>query len=656
MRIALRTFLIFMVFMISACQVWPEVRQAGSEGEQARPTLRVTAAPSLAPKPTATFTALPTRTPPPTPTSPPAAENARFQVRWHPDGPLYSGDRISVEVIPEKAGNLSGKALKVELETGQGAKTLGTSKFENYGLGNRLQATLVWFWDTTDLNPGEYSIRFTVLPEEYSWTETVRLLAANELPGPEARAKWQTVEGQCCRVYYLSGTAAERDISGLVTRLDEQAAEISDQLGSTAEEKISVVLLPRVLGHGGFTSDSIAVSYLDRNYAGSGTDIVLHHELVHWLDGKAGGDLRPSLLIEGLAVYLTGGHFKPEPIIQRAAALLPAAEGCTTPGGETITATTGCGLDRFVPLKELADNFYPSQHEIGYIEAGALVEYMVQRWGWEAFNSFYRDIHPPAQPTADKNGDNLQSEAIESGLHKHFGIDFKTLEDLFITRLREVKLTPEGAADVRVSIEYYETMRRYQQLLDPSAYFLFAWLVDSTRMREEGITGDYLRHPGRPENITLELMFAAADAALRNGKSAQAVEILTAIGEALDRIAEGVENPLGANAMVQDYAELAQVVERAGYQPQRVELEGDQAKVWVSAGGSDLTILEIRRGLQGWQVTERLSELSRPRVIRAVNLWAGVQPIEKGTEWGNAVQIEGIKYQRRPHAYAQKYQ
>ena len=140
---------------------------------------------------------------------------------------------------------------------------------------------------------------------------------------------------------------------------------------------ITITLMSRVLGHGGFASQDIDISYLDRNYAGSDFGLVLHHEMIHILDGRLGGDFRPSLLVEGLAVYETGGHFKKEPLMPRAAALLP---------GET-------GLGWYIPLAELADNFYLSQHEIGYLEGATLIEYMVNTWGWDAFSSFYRDIH-----------------------------------------------------------------------------------------------------------------------------------------------------------------------------------------------------------------------------------------------------------------------
>jgi hypothetical protein len=135
------------------------------------------------------------------------------------------------------------------------------------------------------------------------------------------------------------------------------------------------VTLPRAAGQR-FASDEIHISYLDRNYAGGRPEMVLHHEMIHILDSRLGGDMRPSILVEGLAVYLTGGHFKPEPLMPRSAALL-----------ETWGSPLQPGLDWFIPLETLAENFYQSQHEIGYLEAGALVEFMRLAGGLNQFTA-----------------------------------------------------------------------------------------------------------------------------------------------------------------------------------------------------------------------------------------------------------------------------
>ncbi len=86
------------------------------------------------------------------------------------------------------------------------------------------------------------------------------------------------------------------------------------------------------------------------------------------------------MLEEGLAVYLTGGHFKPEPLGPRAAALLD--------------------LGWYISLSNVANDFYNQQHDIAYLEAGSLVKYLVETYGWSAFNQFYRTIPEPNNQSA----------------------------------------------------------------------------------------------------------------------------------------------------------------------------------------------------------------------------------------------------------------
>ena len=142
------------------------------------------------------------------------------------------------------------------------------------------------------------------------------------MPPSQAEAHWEETHTQCCTVFYVTNTATERDLSSLTTLVDAQAQDVVEKMGTNFTEPITITILPRLLGHGGFTSSEISVSYLDRNYASNSWELVVHHEMVHTLDGQLGGDFRPTLFVEGLAVYLTGGHYKFEPLMPRAAALL----------------------------------------------------------------------------------------------------------------------------------------------------------------------------------------------------------------------------------------------------------------------------------------------------------------------------------------------
>ncbi|NJN43982.1 MAG: hypothetical protein HC806_04160 [Anaerolineae bacterium] len=78
---------------------------------------------------------------------------------------------------------------------------------------------------------------------------------------------------------------------------DEQADLARERIGGgELEEPIIVIFMSRVLGHGGFATGDIYISYLDRNYAGNAPAQVLHHEFVHILDGRLGGSMTSDLV------------------------------------------------------------------------------------------------------------------------------------------------------------------------------------------------------------------------------------------------------------------------------------------------------------------------------------------------------------------------
>ncbi len=496
---------------------------------------------------------------------------------FHPDGGLYVGDQVSMEIIPSQQGKASTSGKQV-LVTGPGGQRFGSAGFGPYGLGQREEAVLLWAWDTRGLSAGRYPLTFTIDPGGGSWTETVTLLPQDALPWPEPQAHWATARSKCCTIYFITGTAAARDIQDLLKQADDQASDAVQKMGIQFTDPITITLMSRVLGHGGFASQDIDISYLDRNYAGSDFNLVLHHEMIHILDGRLGGDFRPSLLVEGLAVYETGGHFKKEPLMPRAAALLP---------GET-------GLGWYIPLAELADNFYLSQHEIGYLEGATLIEYMVNTWGWEAFSSFYRDIHAAS--------DNSQATAIDMALQKHFQISFSELEAKYKHALARIPVSTAIRDDMRLTVQYFDTARRYQVLLDPSAFFETAWLLDSNTMRSRGIVADYLRNPASSENQAIETMLKAAFKYLDQGQYAHMDPLLSGINAVLDAVQRGDPQPFRVNAQAADFFAIAQVLNQAGYNAQRIEPAGNTAHAWVTAGSADLIELILEREATSWTI------------------------------------------------------
>ena len=431
----------------------------------------------------------------------------KFSVIMHPDGPLYAGDQVSFEVLPPSDFESKGHEVEVSVDD----RELGRAGFGPYGVAGRTEATLWWAWDTRDLQPGPETLTFTLLPDGPNWQETVTLHPQSRVPLPEPGAHWAVLTSDCCALNYITGTDTERDIASLAQVADEQAAYLAARMDESLSEKIPVVFMARVLGNGGFTGNAIYVSYFDSDYLGNATAQVLHHEFVHWFDALAGGDLRPTIFQEGLAVYLSGGHFKPEPLIPRAAALLE--------------------LGWYIPLSALADDFYPQQHEIGYLEAATLVGYMVESYGWEAFDAFYRDIH--ATP------DGRDSQAIDAALQEHFGITFTELEGNYLDFLRGQTVSADVRDDLRLSVQFYDTVRRYQQALDPSAYFMTAWLPDYMTMSQRGIVADFLRHPSGVDNRLIEAMLVNANRSLRAGEYEQAERALKGVNVLLAVLTAG---------------------------------------------------------------------------------------------------------------------
>lgn len=445
----------------------------------------------------ATPTAAPTARPTPQPTNAPAAG---FAVEYHPEGHLYVGDRVSLVIYPLQGQDVSDSNVLVRYA----GQEIARASFDAYGVGGRGQATLQWVWDTTGLAAGPHSLDFSLIPGGPAWQQTLTLLPAADLPEPERGARWESFTTDCCILHYITNTAAERDLSLLAERANTQSEIVEERMRADFRERVSITFLPRTLGHGGFATDSIFVSYLDANYAGGQPELVIRHEMVHIMDRQLGGKQRPSILVEGLATYMSGGHFKEEPIAPRAAALLD--------------------LGWYIPLRQLTDNFYPSQHEIGYLQGAALVQYLVETYGWQRFDNLYRNIEPAESDSA----------ALDAALRMWLNTDFDTLEAGFITWLSSQPQDPAYLRDVTLTVRYYDTVRRYQQLLDPSAYFMTAWLPDVNAMRTRGIVADYMRRPQSSVHTGLEAMFLEADAALRAGQYDACEQVLKSINVMLD--------------------------------------------------------------------------------------------------------------------------
>ncbi|MGH2592141.1 MAG: hypothetical protein ACRDGG_01365 [Anaerolineae bacterium] len=531
---------------------------------------------SAPPTQTPTLNPTPTPTPPPTPTPTPSdLWIDPSGVRIHPDGGLYSGDTLSFEIEARNGGSTDLSRVPVVVDWGSDR---AEGEIDTIPRGGSGTADLVWVWHTASL-VGTQTVTITLDPENgigdpdsSNNIAVVQIDLAADRPGNEIGAEWQTATSDCCAFHFIRGTAAARDIDAIGRVADDAIAYAEDRLGVQREDRLEVYLIGRVLGHGGFASEQIAISYLDRNYAGGGLLEVFRHEGTHLLDrGIAGGE-RPVLLVEGFATYITGGHFKLEPLPERAAALLQ--------------------IDGYLPLRDLANHFYPSQHETGYLEAGAFIDYLVERDGYATFIELYDGMRrKPGESDAD---------VIDREMKAVYDVGLDDMEAEWLAHLRTLD-AGDQVRDVANTIAFYDTVRRYQRALDPSAYFLEVWMPDIQQAESRGLAADYLRHPRAPENIAIETMLVAADAAFVARDFDRVEALLASVNTVLDADAT-FSDPTAARYLAVVRATLA-----SGHEPQRITLDGDRAEVLAARdGGSTLVSLSAVLQDDAWSV--RLSQ------------------------------------------------
>lgn len=534
------------------------------------PTALPTSTPVL-PSPTCTLT--PTPTPTPTPSD---LYLTTDDVVLYPGPDLYSGDIVTFDVIPRNLGQLNPHevAVRVLRQIPDGAEVIAEGEVGYPAFDNVPRARLVWAWDTAGLwgeetltvwlDPDDRIQEGDEDPENNIITFTIRLLPATDRSPVEVAATWATTATDCCVLHYLTDTAAERDLPIIAAMAERAVDHVQEQVGARLDNPFEIYLISRVIGHGGYAYQGLTLSYLDRHYAGHDLETVIRHEATHVVDLEMLTEWSPALVREGLAVWVAGGHFKPEPIPQRAAALVQ--------------------LGWYIPLEQLADDFYRQQHEIGYLEGAAFVAYLVEAYGWTDFLHFYSSFDSSYESAA---------EILDAALTETFNVGLAETERAFLRWVEEHPPTQEEARDLQVTVRLFETVRRYQEMYDPSAYFRSGWLPNPAEAEPRRIVADFLRHPRTAENIALETMLIAAEEALRAGSYDRA-EVL------LDGVNRVLEEGSFAGPPAEDYLTVVRATAAAGYEAQRIALEETTARVWAIGEWPALTELTLRHTAAGW--------------------------------------------------------
>jgi hypothetical protein len=572
MRVRILFLLMIMLMSASGCRMLPVA--GSSTAVPADPATLV--APGVTPEPSVTAvppTNIPLPTATPTPLPPDLSLTAE-DVYLYPVPEIYAGDLVTFQVLADVPQQLRADEVSVHILVDYEEIASGTLSQPN--LAGDSMALFEWAWDTTDA-VGDHLIH--VLLDRYDTiivgdenrdnnqvSFVVEVLDAAQLSSAERNATWVTAQTDCCVVHVVSGTAAYRDLPDLLVTIEEAAAQAVRKLDEPLQRQLEIYLVDRVIGQGGYAGNAMVLSYLDRQYANNGFYEVTVHEMTHLIDRQFAPQ-RITFFAEGVAVWTAGGHYKQENLQQRTAALVE--------------------IGSFVPLATLINDFYPVQHEIGYLQAAGLVDYLVGEYGWPAVRAFYSDVQAEDAGTP--------AEAVDFNMQIHFGRTLAEIEATWLTDLQALSVDRSTVIDLQTTLRYYELMRRYQQLYDPTAYFLTAWLPYPQLLREEGNPADLTRHPETELNITLEAMLQAADLALREGDFNRANVILDSVTRVLDGNGAFVD-PLAIH-----YWQVVTLAAEAGYQVQKIQLEGDYAAVEATVVNSTTLVgLEMALNGQDW--------------------------------------------------------
>ncbi|MDQ2691527.1 MAG: hypothetical protein M3Y68_05820, partial [Chloroflexota bacterium] len=408
-------------------------------------SLPSTAAPTIA----VTVTAAPTATATPVPASPTAdIPDVRLiparKIRAYPGPKHYAGDILTFEIPIEDVIAEEEESVELQLDNTEPVEVTGIGNFFN-------MLVLPLALDTTGLS-GRHTVRFrragVLLNQEY----TFEVLAPSERSAQEGDAAWTSVETDCCTFHVISNTAAERDIDFISGNFQQAAEDFVVITGETIDRKLDVYVLDRIWGNGGFGGDGqLVISYTDRYYGpttgAEGLQTLARHEFSHaaGIGADSAGD-GLEFNYEGLAVYIAGGHYKPEPLSQRGAALYD--------------------LGYFVPSSQ-----FVGQHEASYLYSAVLLAYIAETYGedqlWEFIN-------------ADEDIPDGQWLTLEEALQKTFDIGQAEFDANFEAWL-EAQDSGEQLDDLRLTIELQDLRREYQERYAPPPTFIFdraeKWIV-----------------------------------------------------------------------------------------------------------------------------------------------------------------------------------
>ena len=509
-----------------------------------------TPVPAMTAPPSAIPTAAPSATPTldlPAPGSILTLEEVNREVRAYPGPVHYQGDLITFEINLGEFVEPGDSPVTFQMQGREPVRVAGEWK------GSSLLAR----FNTAGLT-GEHQLSIEGEHDGVKVDETYQLdlQPASQRPAQEQDPAWVTREIPCCTLHYITGTAAARDIDW-IARTAQQAAEDFDEFPTVdVTEKIDIYFSDRMWFNGAFGgSGELFIVYTDRYYGPTrgeeGLQILVRHELGH--------AVFPIFSYgEGLSVYLAGGHYKPEPIPRRGAAML-----------QTEYYIPGQG-----PV---------SQHEIVYLHQAAMINYIIDAYGWQVLWDYVEADSKVGNPEPGERNEILQ-EAL--------GVSRETFREDFLDWLREYD-PGQQIQDLKLTVQLQEIRRAYQERYAPRPQFLLG-AAEETFARPEYLRAN-IREPRTPAHMAVELLIANAQQALNDGHYNTVRGLIPTIE---DVVTTGrLEEPLA-----RAYGDVVLALARQGYETVSLDLLGNEAHVVVTASPPELQSFTLHKADGTWQM------------------------------------------------------